>query len=309
MRDLVVAAGGDPSLHHSWENVCIASDDEHPSNLGARVLTRALKESGCDASDIGFVVYCGVSRDYLPSWSVSNAVMRAVGVGQDALGVDIVLGCLASVAGIRLAADWLRGSPQKMAAVISAERWSYTIDRSDAKRKTLWSHADGAGCVLLGAGERDALAKLVSTEFVNRSDLNDVVRIRYGGTRFPEAPAGVAPFVRERNWDAPTSELREIYRENYRAVFDRLHASVDHAPCRVACNQVSSNFVDGLGDTLGISKEAVCRTGDDFGHVGTADVIVGLHRLLVERRGDEAVIALASCPYSFGGASFLPLGR
>lgn len=47
---------------------CVAhGEDEHPSDFSVRATRLALEAMGASPSDVGLVVYAGVSRDYLPS--------------------------------------------------------------------------------------------------------------------------------------------------------------------------------------------------------------------------------------------------
>src|SRR5688500_15141814 len=78
-RDLIVEAGGDPAVYESWRQIRVAGEDDHPSDMATRALDRALAEAGVPASALRLVVSSGVSRDYVPSWSLATEVMRRVG--------------------------------------------------------------------------------------------------------------------------------------------------------------------------------------------------------------------------------------
>jgi len=52
---------------------------------------------------IGLVLFAGVSRDYLPSWSVATEVMRPHGMGGSCVGLDVTIGRLGSLAALELA--------------------------------------------------------------------------------------------------------------------------------------------------------------------------------------------------------------
>src|SRR5437016_4940853 len=78
VHDLVREAGGDPATYHGWEHTCVAGD-EHPSELASAALAMALQEAKIGADQLSLVVAVGVSRDYLPSWSIATEVMRLHG--------------------------------------------------------------------------------------------------------------------------------------------------------------------------------------------------------------------------------------
>src|SRR5688500_7886256 len=88
----VASVGGDPTGYEGWGKTRHAGPDEHPSTLGERALNRALESSGVGAEDLDLVLYCGTSRDYLGSWSVSTELMARCGVGAEAIGIDTMAG-------------------------------------------------------------------------------------------------------------------------------------------------------------------------------------------------------------------------
>ena len=152
-RALCRSAGADTREFRGWDNVCVAREDEHPSTMGAAALRAALDDAAISPTDLGIVVSAGMSRDYLPSWSLSTEIMKAAGTGPAALGIDLTLGCLGTLAALNVAHGWLTGGGY--AGIVTAERWAYTVDRSVTTTMTLWAHSDGAGALVVGLGTGD----------------------------------------------------------------------------------------------------------------------------------------------------------
>jgi 3-oxoacyl-[acyl-carrier-protein] synthase III len=75
IKDYAASLGADTSFYKSWDRACHARDDEQPSTMGSAALTKALAQSGVDAKKIRLVLFTGVSRDYVPSWSVATEIM------------------------------------------------------------------------------------------------------------------------------------------------------------------------------------------------------------------------------------------
>ena len=325
-RALCRLAGADTTGFRGWDQVCIAREDEHPSTLGAAALRAALADAGVSPADLSIVVSAGMSRDYLPSWSLSTEVMKAAGTGPATLGIDLTVGCLGTLAALNLAHGWLTVAGGGYAAIVTAERWSYTVDRSVNSAMSLWSHSDGAGALVVGLGsasehgasehrasEHSAsehrgdrpLAVYRGAEFVSAPELNGRVLIKYGGTRYPVAPPGVS--ATSRTLSASRAEtVRETYKDNYQAALTALTKRFGVTPARLVCNQITPGTVRMLTRLTGLPPSAVVVSGHDVGHIGPADIIVGLDRLVRAGQLDGPVGVAASTPYSFGFGLITP---
>ena len=95
------AAGVDLSDYGGWPVYCRAAPDDHPSTMATRTLRACLDRAGVAPAELDLVIYAGVSRDFLASWSVATEVVR--GVGASCVGLDITLGCLGLLTGVDVA--------------------------------------------------------------------------------------------------------------------------------------------------------------------------------------------------------------
>jgi 3-oxoacyl-[acyl-carrier-protein] synthase III len=300
VRDLVREAGGDPDVHHGWEHACVAAGDDHPSAIAAAALTTALQEARINAAQLSLVLAVGVSRDYLPSWSMATEVMRLHGAPKTCLGFDLTIGCLGSLVGLNTALGWLKGMGGGYAAVVTAEQWSHTIDRKNPVGQPLWAHADGGGAMVVRVGRQGrSLATFHGAVFTSDSELNGLVFVKYGGTRCPTPPPGESPFVRTL-MPVPGREIWAIYKEGYTRVFAALRERFRVTPGRVICNQISPKIVTMIAECAGVGDDHACRTGPDYGHVGGADLMIGLRRLIDTHKLDKPVAVTASVPYAVG---------
>jgi 3-oxoacyl-[acyl-carrier-protein] synthase III len=59
-------------------------------------------------------------------------------------------------------------------------------------------------------------------------------------------------------------------------------------------------MVQMISDIAGIPKEGLVLTGHDTGHVGSVDILIGLHRTLAVGEICEPIMLAASTPYVFG---------
>jgi 3-oxoacyl-[acyl-carrier-protein] synthase III len=304
---LAAAKGVDTSGYESWRNAChVRSDQDHPSTMGATALDRALSDAGLPVSSLDLVIFTGISRDYVPSWSVATEIMRLLGAPPTCLGLDLTLGCAATLSGLDLARGWLAQRGSGYAAVVAAERWSYTVDPVRPESRT-WAWADGAAAVVAGAGAPSGFADFLGAEFTTHASYNGHVLIQYGGTRYPAAPAGVDALTRVVS-SRPRDEIRETYARCYTTAYDRLARRVGVRGKRLVCNQISPRIVRMVADGLGIGEDQVVLTGHEFGHLGAADILVGLQQLRDSGQLDCPIVLGSSTPYAFGVGMVAPAG-
>jgi 3-oxoacyl-[acyl-carrier-protein] synthase III len=248
----------------------------------------------------------GVSRDYLPSWSVATEIMRLRGASDTCLGFDLTIGCMGSLIGLNTALGWLQGMGGGYAAIVTAERWSQTIDRRNPERRPLWGHGDGAGAMVVSVGRPGrSLATFHGAVFVNHHAFNGLILVKYGGTRFPEVPPGEDPFMRTLA-PIPSREIWAVYAEGYARAFAALQRRFGIVPGRLVCNQPSPSVVNMIAAEAGLAGELTCRTGHEYGHAGGADIMIGLRRLLDAGQLDRPLAVAASAPYAFGAGLVTP---
>ncbi len=303
VAEAVTQAGGDASAYQGWTNTSHAGPDDHPSTMGRDALDRALAASGVDASDIDLVIYTGCSRDYLASWSVSSEIIELCGIGRNALGIDMMAGCLATLSAMDFAAAWLAQRGGGYAAIVAAERWTQTIDLSSSATQGMWGYGDGAAAVVVGTNTgREPILELVGTEYRNAAHNNGYVKLRYGGTREPVAPPDVNPNQRELG-EMDRYAVMELYRAGYSDTYAGLKERFDVNPTHLVLNQTAPGMIQIIAAEYGLSDH-LTLTGHDTGHLGGPDILVGLDKLISSGDLPEEILVAASAAYVFGAAVF-----
>ena len=213
----------------------------------------------------------------------------------------MTVGCLGALSALDMAQAWLAGHGGGLAAVVVAERWTYTVDYTSMANMGLWGHSDGAAAAVVGhKTEHQAKAYFAGAEFVSQSDLNGTVLIQYGGTRYPTAPDGVTPFERKLV-GLDRHDLRQRYSDGYRHSLTAIQDQFDLDPKKVIINQTSTLFLHLIAAVIDIPIENFVLTGHDTGHVGSADIVIGLDRVLRSADGvNEPYLIMGSTPYAFG---------
>ena len=132
-----------------------------------------------------------------------------------------------------------------------------------------------------------------------------MVLVEYGGTRNPIAPEGETPFQRKLRM-VDRGDIRQRYSDGYSNSYNALKTRFECEPERAIINQTSKMFMHLISAVIGIPIENFVLTGDETGHVGSADILIGLDRVL---RGDgisQPYLVAGSTPYAFGSGLVLP---
>ena len=223
------------------------------------------------------------------------------------MGLDMTAGCLGALSALDMAQGWLAARGGGVAAIVAAERWTYTIDYTSIENLGLWGHSDGAAATIVSHNTpHDAKAIFCGAEFVSQSDLNGTVLIEYGGTRHPIAPAGVKPFERKL-MGLSRHDLRQRYSDGYANSMQALKARFDCNVERVIINQTANLFLNLIASVIEIPVENFIITGHETGHVGSADILIGLDRLLHAGGMNEPYLMAGSTPYAFGSGLMMPV--
>lgn len=306
VREVAAAAGADASAYAGWPNVCHALPDDHPSTMGATALRAALADAGVAPEELRLVLFAGISRDHLPSYSVATEIMQACGATGSCLGLDMTIGCLGGLSALDMAQGWLATHGGGVAAIVTAERWSYTVDHGSVASMGLWAHGDGASAAVVSQGTPHAAKAIFrGAEFTTQSDLNGLVLVKYGGTRHPVAPAGANPAER-LFMGSSRADIRERYAHGYASSLAALKTRFGIAPDRVVINQTAALFLQMIAQVIGIPIEHFVLTGPETGHVGSADLLIGLDRVLKSGAIREPHLLASSTPYAFGAGLLMP---
>lgn len=306
VREVAAAAGADVSNYQGWDNVCHALPVDHPSTMGATALKAAMADAGVTAEELRLVLFAGISRDYLPSFSVASEIMQACGATGHCLGLDMTIGCLGALSGLDMVQGWLSSHGGGVAAIVTAERWSYTVDHGSVASMGLWAHGDGASAAVVALGTHHRPKGLFrGAEFTTQSDLNGMVLVKYGGTRHPVAPAGANPAER-LFMGASRADVRERYAYGYSSSLAAMKKRFGISPNRVIINQTAALFLHLIAQVIGIPIEHFLLTGPETGHVGSADLLIGLDRMLKSGHFHEPYLLASSTPYAFGAGLLMP---
>jgi alkylresorcinol/alkylpyrone synthase len=131
---------------------------EVAQELGQKALCCALTRAGFAPADLGALFFVSITG--ISSPSIDARLINRMGLPLNIKRVPIFgLGCVAGAAGISRAADYVLAYPGEVAAVLSVELCSLTLQQDDISIANIISSGlfgDGAAAVLIAGADRSA---------------------------------------------------------------------------------------------------------------------------------------------------------
>ena len=257
-------------------------------DLGAEALSNALEAAGIEPTQVDIIISTTITGLAVPS--LEARIAQRLGLRPDVVRLPIVgLGCMAGAAGTARLHDLLAGRPEGVAALVSVELCSLTVQRGDHSSANLVASGlfgDGAGAIV-ATGSRHRAAQGVPAPRVVAS-----MSKQYPGT------------AHVMGWDVRASGLRivlgaevpELVRDNVGgdvAAFLGKHGLGIADVGWWVCHPGGPKVIDSLAETLGLPREALDLTTQSLRQVGNLSSASVLHIL-------RAALDRRPAPGSFG---------
>jgi len=157
----------------------------HAVDLGAAALSGALHRAGVEPDEVDLVISTTITGVAVPS--IEARIAALVGLRPDVKRVPLFgLGCVAGAAGIARLHDYLIGHPHEVAALVSVELCSLTVQRDDRSTANLVSSGlfgDGAAAVVaVGAGRPEPGPRVLDSRSHLYPDSQRIMGWDVGGT-------------------------------------------------------------------------------------------------------------------------------
>ncbi|PSL57235.1 3-oxoacyl-[acyl-carrier-protein] synthase III [Saccharothrix carnea] len=241
------------------------------SDLAVDAGSRALKAADVDHVDL--VVVATTTPDH-PCPATAPSVAARLGLGH-VPAYDLAAVCTGFVYALASGAGAVASGLAKSVLVIGAETYSSILDPTD--RTTSVIFGDGAGAVVLGAGEHDEPGALLEFDLGSDGTLADVIMIPGGGSRqrsggVPADPADV--YFRmdgKRVFRAAVQRMAG----SARVVLDRAGWRVDDVD-RFVGHQANVRILRAVAEELGLAPDRLVVNLDKVGNTSAASIPLAL---------------------------------
>jgi len=248
------------------------------TDLAERALTTALERAKLKPTDVDAVIFTTVTG--LASPSIDARLVNRMGLRPDVKRMPLFgLGCVAGAAAVARAADFVRGDPRAVVAVISVELCTLNVQRDDHRLANVIAtglFGDGAGCAIVVGEQRAATGpRIVATRSVFYPDTEEVMGWQIGehGFRIVLSP------------DVP-----RMAREHLGPDVDALLAGHGLARKDVStwvCHPGGPKVLEGARDSLGLTDEDLALSWESLRRVGnlsSASALLILEQTLLRKK-------------------------
>ncbi len=262
----------------------LAADGELTSDLALKAAERALEAAGVPAAEVDMVVLATTTPDNtFPA--TATKVQHRLGMTNGA-AFDIQAVCSGFVFGLSVADNFIKTGQSKTVLLIGAETFSRILDWED--RSTCVLFGDGAGAVVLRAGQDDADANLgetghnrgrgvLSTHLHSDGSTNDLLYVDGG----PSSTQTVGHL---------RMNGREVFRHavnNFSAIVEEALEANGLSPNDidwVVPHQANKRILDSTRRKLGLPAEKIIITVDRHANTSAASIPLALDEAIRDGR-------------------------
>lgn len=247
-----------------------ATADQTTSDLALQASQQCLEQANVDVADVDLILVGTCTPDRpMPS----TACILQQKLGSTAPAVDLNAACSGFVYGLSMGAQFVKTGQSRHVLVVGADLMSRIVNPENKRTYPLFG--DGAGAVLLGAGDDDQ--GLVSYMMGADGEGGDLLCVRAGGTEEPPSAAAI-----EANRHFLHMEGRPVFKWAVRTVAEILRDTLEHAGkttddiSALVLHQANVRIIDAVIADLGIDPGKVVVNVDQYGNTSAASIPLAL---------------------------------
>ncbi|WP_306317872.1 MULTISPECIES: beta-ketoacyl-ACP synthase III [unclassified Streptomyces] len=271
----------------------VAGPDEATSDLAVEAGRRALKSAGLDAVDL--VIVATTTPDRICP-ATAPLVAARLGLGTIP-AFDVGAVCTGFLYGLATAAGYLAAGPARTVLVVGADTYSTLLDPADRSTRAIFG--DGAGAVVVRAGDADEPGAIGRVELASDGTGSDLIMVPSGGSRDPIRPQtaeAADPYFRMQGKKVFRNAVERLA-ESSLAAAGRHGWSVADIDVFVA-HQANIRIMHAAADAIGLDRARCHVHLDRVGNTAAASIPLALADAVDSGRlkpGDRVLTA------AFGG--------
>ena len=292
----------------------LAASHETVAYMATEASRIALADAGIDASEVDAIIL-GTSTPDQAFPATALRVQAALGITRG-FGFDVVAACSGFIFGLSTAEAFIRCGQARTVLVIGSEVFSRIVDWTD--RSTCVLFGDGAGAVVLRAGEAESGRGILSTHLHGDGSCGDLLYAD-SSIGFSDTPSLEMPSLDTPGLEMPCRKepgyVRMSGREVFRHAVSKLSASVDEALAAnglghadvdwLVPHQANKRIIDAMGKKLNLPPERVIVTVDRHANTSAASIPLALAEAVGDgriRRGDLVLMEALGGGLAWGSA-------
>lgn len=297
---------GEPVDQWLVENVGIRArrlmaDDEVTSDLAVHAARQALARANVPPEDVDLIILATDTPDYVSpgTASVVQYKLKAVNAGT----YDVNSACAAWVIGLDIASRVIMTDAAiRHILVIGAYGMTRFVDWTDKRTCTLFG--DGAGAMLVGAGDRPGF---LGGNIRSDGAFHDYMGVFIGGTVEPTGGPGTRPQKLEIRKRFPPDTNNRGWPLLVRALMDKIGRPVREID-RIYFTQLNLRTIEAVMNDLGLPLEKTHTIMEKWGYTGSACMPMALDDAVEQgigpRPGDLVVFCGSGAGYTMAAAAF-----
>ncbi|MEU5255512.1 beta-ketoacyl-ACP synthase III [Streptomyces longwoodensis] len=240
---------------------------------GAQALASARGTAGQPDDGVDLVVLATSTPDR-PCPATAPDVAHRLGLGGVA-SFDVSAVCTGFVYALATAASMITAGVAGRALVIGADTFSTILDPADRTTRAIFG--DGAGAVVLRAGEAGEPGALLGFDLGSDGSGTDLITVRAGGSR-------------QRSVPGPAAEGEEFFTMDGRPVFTRAVLDMSRSSQnllervgwstaevdKVVAHQANIRILNAVGEQLGLEEKQIVANLDRVGNTVAASIPLAL---------------------------------
>lgn len=269
------------------------------SDMAVLAARQCLERAGVKPQDVDLVLV----GTFTPDMSFpATACLVQDQLGIRAPAVDLQAACAGFMYAFVIGAQFIGTGNSKLALIIGADCNSRILNPKDQQTYPLFG--DGAGAVLLAAGEADQ--GLVSYTLGSDGSGGDLLCRRMGGSRLPFA-AGLL----DEGYQYLQMDGRSVFKWAVRLLDESISAVLNEARLTpadidlVVLHQANVRIIYAATDVLGIDRKRVFLNLDRYGNTSAGSIPLALDEACQQgriRRGDHILVSGFGAGLAWGTA-------
>lgn len=280
----------------------LIGDDEVTSDLAVHAARQALERAGVAPGDVDLLILATDTPDYV-SPGTASVVQYKLGAA-NAGTFDVNSACAAWVIGLDMAARYIAtDDAYRHILVIGAYGMTRYVDWTDKRTCTLFG--DGAGAVLLRAGERPGF---LGGNIKSDGSFHDYMGVFTGGTVAPVGGEGSPRQVLEIRKRFPPDTNNLGWPPLVRALMEKIRRPVS-AIDRIYFTQLNARTIEYVMADLGLPLSKTHMIMDKWGYTGSACMPMALDDAVEggigPQPGELVIFCGSGAGYTMAAAAFV----